>query len=231
MVGLIVARLKQEGLLEESISPDFLVRNWPPALTEWTTKAVRDTFFASPQFPRLLDSEILRTTIAEGVKAGKFGYVGKAYGGYQGAPIIDEPNFGPANVEISDQVVLLPRDKAAALKEAPPPPPGEPERSSHVAKEPGGKAEPAGASEPVSVTTPVLSMRRLSWEGELPSQKWTNFYMKVLSRFATDPSLRLRVRFEVAPEAGITRTQLEEIEAALQELGLGVEGLEVESDE
>ncbi|MDI6874597.1 MAG: DUF499 domain-containing protein [Actinomycetota bacterium] len=231
LVGLIVARLKQEGLLEESVSPDFLVRNWPPALTEWTTKAVRDTFFASPQFPRLLDPEILRDTIAEGVKAGKFGYAGKASGGYQGAPIIDDPSFGPANVEISDQVVLLPRDKAAALKGAPPPPPGEPERSAQVAEEPVVKAEPAGAPEPVSVVPPMPSKRRLSWEGELPPQKWTNFYMKVLTRFATDPSLRLRIRFEVAPETGITQTQLEEIRTALQELGLGVEGLEVEGQE
>jgi hypothetical protein len=227
LVGLIVSRLKQEGLLEESISPDFLVRNWPPALTEWTTKAVRDTFFASPQFPRLLNPEILRDTIAEGVKAGKFGYIGKAHGGYQGTPIIEDLGFGPANVEISDQVVLLPRGKATALK-APPPPPGELKRSSQAAEEPVVKTEPAGAPEPVSVVPPMPSKRRLSWEGELPPQKWTNFYMKVLTRFATDPSLRLRVRFEVAPEAGVTQTQLEEIRAALQELGLGVEGLEVE---
>jgi signal recognition particle subunit SEC65 len=54
------------------------------------------------------------------------------------------------------------------------------------------------------------------------------FYTKVLTRFATDPSLRLRIRFEVAPEAGITQMQLEEIEAALRELGLLVEGLKVE---
>ena len=32
LVGLIQARLKQEGLLEESVTPDFLARNWPPAL-------------------------------------------------------------------------------------------------------------------------------------------------------------------------------------------------------
>jgi len=54
-----------------------------------------------------------------------------------------------------------------------------------------------------------------------------NFYMKVLTHFATDASLRLRVSFEVAPEAGITQTRLEEIKTALQELGLALEKLEV----
>jgi hypothetical protein len=44
--------------------------------------------------------------------------------------------------------------------------------------------------------------------------------MKVLTRFATDPSLRIRVRFEVAPGAGIAPNQVEEIKLALRDLGL-----------
>jgi len=225
LVGLIISRLKQEGIVEESISPDFLVRNWPPALEEWSTKAVRDAFFASPSFPRLLDPQVLRSTIAEGVKAGKFGYVGKTYGGYQGTPIIDDPNFGPERVEISDQVVLLPREKALALKGAPPSPPEEPERTARVAEEPG--ARPEGAPEQ-TVALPMPVGRHLSWEGELPPQKWTNFYMRVLTRFATDPSLRLTVRFEVTPATGISQNELEEIKMSLRELGLDISALKTE---
>lgn len=228
LVDLIVARLKQEGLLEESISPDFLVRNWPPALIEWSTKAVRDMFFASPKLPRLLNPEILRTTIAEGVKAGKFGYVGKSYEEYQGPAIMEDLHFRPTDVEISEQVVLLPRDRALALKGGPPPSPEEPKRPSWIAETPamGGGLSPGSGL--ILAIPSAPSKRRLSWEGELPPQKWTIFYMKVLTRFATDPSLRLRVRFEVAPEEGITQTQLEEINTALQELGLVVEALKVE---
>jgi hypothetical protein len=225
LVSLIISRLKQEGIVEESISPDFLVRNWPPALEEWSTKAVRDAFFASPSFPRLLNPEVLRNTIAEGVKEGKFGYVGKTYGGYQGTPIIDDPNFGPERVEISDQVVLLPREKALALKGAPPSPPEEPERTARVAEEPG--ARPEGAPEQ-TVALPMPVGRHLSWEGELPPQKWTNFYMRVLTRFATDPSLRLTVRFEVTPATGISQNELEEIKMSLRELGLDILALKTE---
>jgi hypothetical protein len=37
----------------------------------------------------------------------------------------------------------------------------------------------------------------LRWEGEIPSQKWMNFYTKVLSKFAASKGLKLTVRFEV----------------------------------
>jgi len=236
LVGLILARLRQEGLLEERVSPDFLVRNWPPACAEeWSTKSVRDMFFASPVFPRLLNPETLRATIAEGVRAGKFGYVGKAYGEYRGTPRIGDPAFGPEEVEFSEQVVLLPRERALALQEAPSPA----ERLERVPAEtvseraPVGEGmyavgsvtgmlptEPAAGPVTVPVGPPATAYRRLAWEGDLPPQKWTNFYMKVLTRFATDPSLRIRVRFEVAPGAGIAPNQVEEIKLALRDLGL-----------
>jgi hypothetical protein len=217
LVGFIVSRLKQDGLLEESVGPDFLVRNWPPALEEWNTKAVRDAFFASPKFPRLLDPNVLKETIARGVQEGKFGYRGS-----QSMPIvIDEPSFRAEDVEISDQVVLLPRNKAVALKGTLPSP-TEGEYAPQLAKEPKTAQKELSAT-PELTSPPIKS--KLAWEGELPPQKWTNFYMKVLTRFATDPSLRLHVRFEVAPESGITQQQLEDIKRALEELGLSAEFL------
>lgn len=227
LVGLIIARLKQEGLLEEKISPDFLVRNWPPALSEWTTKAVRDAFFASPKFPRLLDPNILRDTIAEGVRAGKFGYVGKANGDYQGAPIIGDPDFGPDKVEISDQVVLLLAKQALDLKEKLPVAEKEPEEQGKVEKETMPPGEPSVQPTP----TPSLARRRLYWEGELPPRRWTDFYMKILTHFATAPSLRLRVSFEVAPEEGISEALLEEVRMAIEDLGLDVKQFRVEDYE
>src|SRR5262249_45168145 len=66
MVTLILNRLRQDGDVEDGVSPNFLIRNWSPAFTEWSTKAVRDAFFASPQFPRLLNGELVKDTIARG---------------------------------------------------------------------------------------------------------------------------------------------------------------------
>ena len=216
LVSLIVSRLKQEGLLEETISPDFLVRHWPPALEEWSTKAVRDAFFASPSFPRLLNPEALKETIARGVREGKFGYASRAYGEYRGVAI-EDPAFKEEDVELSEEVVLIPREKALGLKERPAPPVG----PGPSPPSPGQIAEKDQSVGPHLETTPSPPVRlRLSWRGALPPQKWTQFYMKVLTHFATDPSLRLDVGFEVELEESIARNRLEELKVALRELGL-----------
>src|SRR5947199_6272163 len=78
LVSLIVTRLSSDGDLEtKGISPSFLIRNWPPAFKEWSTKSVRDAFFAAPHFPRLINPELLKETLSRGVGTGLLGYVGK----------------------------------------------------------------------------------------------------------------------------------------------------------
>jgi len=75
---LIIHRLRATGELEDQIHPRFLVRNWSPAFTEWSTKNVRDAFFASPLFPRLFKADSVKEAIARGVREGFFAYVGKS---------------------------------------------------------------------------------------------------------------------------------------------------------
>jgi len=79
------------------------------------------------------------------------------------------------------------------------------------------KDEESGTSgtPPVAGKTAVLR-----WSGEVPAQKWMNFYTKVLSRFATTKSLRLTVAVDVAPEGGVSKQAMDETKTALRELGL-----------
>jgi hypothetical protein len=220
LVGLIQARLKQEGLLEESVNPDFLARNWPPALPEWTTKGVRDVFYASPQYPRLTDSQVLRKTISDGVQHGKFGYASKSADGSYQTVLVDELSFGEADVEFSEQVVLLPKETALAFKEGRLPP--------GVAV--GGEEEPGRGEIEGTVdegarggVVDIPSVERLSvlrWQGEVPWRQWMPFYTKVLSRFAAQGGLHLRVTFEATPPGGVSKDKLEETKASLRELGL-----------
>ena len=53
-----------------------------------------------------------------------------------------------------------------------------------------------------------------------------NFYTKVLSKYATDKSLKLKVSFDTAPDSGISNEKLEETKSALRELGLNLDELE-----
>ena len=70
---------------------------------------------------------------------------------------------------------------------------------------------------PPTATDEIATLR---WSGEVPAQKWMNFYTKVLSRFATTKSLRLTVTVEIAPEGGVSKQSVEETRTALRELGL-----------
>jgi hypothetical protein len=63
----------------------------------------------------------------------------------------------------------------------------------------------------------------LKWTGEIPAQKWMNFYTKVLSKFAAAQGLKLTLSIEVSPEGGISAQKIEETRMALQELGLSAD--------
>lgn len=97
------------------MSPNFLIRNWSPAFKEWNTKAVRDAFFASPQFPRLLNSDSIKDTIARGVENGMLGYVGKKSDGNY-APFHWNSSLAAQDVEISDDAFVIKRELAEAYK-------------------------------------------------------------------------------------------------------------------
>jgi hypothetical protein len=63
-------------------------------------------------------------------------------------------------------------------------------------------------------------INKLSWNGEVPPQKWMNFYTKVLSKFAGGKGLKITINVEVSPEGGVSTQKIEETKVALRELGL-----------
>lgn len=65
--------------------------------------------------------------------------------------------------------------------------------------------------------------KAIRWHGEVPPQKWMNFYTKVLSRFASSPGLKLQVTFEVPAEGDPGQAKADEARSGLKELGLSDE--------
>jgi hypothetical protein len=223
LVTFILNRLRQDGDLEDGVSPNFLLRNWPPAFTEWSTKLVRDSFFASPQFPRLLNADAVKETIARGVASGHLGYVGKRGSRYE--PFNYAGDISSTDIEISDDMFIISKDTALKYRSS-----ATPTTEKQATVPTSGDLYPFAPTEEavekttepstgtVSGTTAAVST--LKWTGEVPSQKWMNFYTKVLSRFAASKGLKLTVSVEASPEDAISVQKLEETKVALRELGL-----------
>lgn len=109
MVGLMLAQLRQSDDIVESISPNFLLRNWV-STAEWSTKSIRDAFFASPKFPRLTNPEAVKDAISRGVSSGLLAYVIKHGDRYD--PFIFNQSLSPFDVEISDEVFIISKETA-----------------------------------------------------------------------------------------------------------------------
>jgi len=107
---LILSILRQNDEIVKVVSPRFLLKNWPPAKPEWSTKDVRDTFFASPLFPRLLSVEAVKGAIARGVSEGWMAYASRGADGYD--PFIYKQSLNERDVEISDDVFIITAEDA-----------------------------------------------------------------------------------------------------------------------
>lgn len=230
LLQLVVTNLRQADEVQSGISPNFLVRNWPPAFKEWSTRAVRDVFYASPLFPRLLSPENIKDTIARGVANGQIAYVGKSpTGKYQ--PFLIERTMVPTDVEISDEVFIITRETADAYREAQKRPEPAVPATTQVGDD-GGKTSdgptPAPQGSPISGTkaqsgtgieTPA-EPTPVAWSGEVPAQKWMNFYTKVLTKLGVGTGLKLTVNVEYKSDKSVSPQKLEEVRSALRELGL-----------
>lgn len=237
LVDNVINRLQQDGDIEKGVAAGFLLRNWPPALPEWSTRNVRDAFFASPQFPRLLFPDAIKDTIARGVSNGQIAYAGK-HGDGHFEPFVFEQALNSDDVEISEDVFILTREAAQKYRDA--------VKTAASGEKQAATGTPSASSNPVGSTPPGPAaefpsdtpaplpyedevtdtgqtdfFKRMTWTGEVPPKLWMNFYTKVLSKHATDSGLKLRVTIETSPLSGISKEKIEETRTALKELGLG----------
>lgn len=280
LTELYVTRLETDGEITRDINPNFLVRNWPPAFTAWSTRNVRDVFYQSPQFPRLLQGDSIKMTISRGVENGILAYAGKQGNKYD--PFIFQKSLPPEEVEISDDMYILTAEEARknieprklhSIKITPPSVTLEPnnsfsfivkgfdqhneefpvdsvkwETNSGIISESGlltvnetegfykvtalvqgltstatvvvTKKENVNNTENSSTNKPSANRTKISWSGQIDTKKWNVFYTKVLAKFATNPNLKIIVKFEVEDESVSAEQKKEETKTALRELGL-----------
>src|SRR5208337_4189961 len=75
LCGRVIAALKAEALLNESVGAGYIDRNWPPALKQsgaWPLSSLRQSFL-NGALTRLIDPDgVLRSKIVEFVDKGDF---------------------------------------------------------------------------------------------------------------------------------------------------------------
>ena len=218
----ILNRLTSDGDFDKGVSVRLLLKNWSAAFTEWPTKSVRDAIYASPQFPRILKgTAAIQDTIAKGVGDHEIAYVGKGSAGKY-SPFIYGTGMLSADVEISDDVFIIRKETADAYKisTASPIPASPIPEDTGEGNSPEGPTTPTGGERTPAYPVQTELFSHIKWTGEIPPQKWMNFYTKVVSKFAAAKGVKLTVTFEAAPEGGVSKEKVEEAKAALRELGL-----------
>ncbi|MDO9258164.1 MAG: hypothetical protein Q7U54_21815 [Bacteroidales bacterium] len=82
------------------------------------------------------------------------------------------------------------------------------------------KDESKSQSPEAPVNPPIPGKTRISWSGQIDTKKWNVFYTKVLAKFASNPNLKITIKFEVEDEGSSGEQKKEETKTALRELGL-----------
>ena len=121
LVDVYLQRLGSNGGLDEvvdSVPARKLPNYWPASMVEWSTKGVRDAFYSSPLLPRLINPDVVKRAIADGVTQGIVGYAIRDASGRLKLEKLKDSLFD-GDVEISDDVYILKADEAQKLREPP----------------------------------------------------------------------------------------------------------------
>jgi hypothetical protein len=220
LCGRVLAALKSEALLNESIGAGYIERNWPPALKDegaWPLVSLRQSFL-NGSLTRLVDPDAtLKSKIVEFVGRGDFGLASgkKADGSYE--RLWFQELVAPDEVAFEAGVFLLRKAAAEALKAGEPvgPDPAvrgtapEPLRPSQPAPDPDGPGP-----EPTAATRTV----RLS--GTVPPEVWNRLGTKILPRLRSGTELNIGLDFSVTIPSESASSFASELRQVLQELGL-----------
>jgi hypothetical protein len=230
LCGRVVAALKSQALLNESVGAGYLERNWPPALKDsgaWPMVSLRQSFL-NGVLTRLLDPDtVLRAKIIEFVGRGDFGLASGtgADGAYE--RIWFEETVAPEDVAFESGVFLLTKAKAKAARKAS-------EQESIIPVAPSEKGDEQTSIQPsdskatviapvpesFEQVEPVSSTITLRLVGTIPSEAWNRFGTKVLPKLRGNGELKLGVDCSVSLNSAAAVNLAVELKQILSDLGL-----------
>lgn len=219
LCGRVLAALKSEALLNESVGAGYIERNWPPALQQsgaWPLSSLRQSFL-NGSLTRLLDPDVvLKNKIVEFVSSGDFGFAsGFAPDGKYNRVWFRE-QLSPDEIAFDDKVFLLRKEAAEAATSGtatetqeiptPEPPPESPDAT---------PIPPVGGAE-----ERVITNTKLRLVGTIQPEVWNRLGTRILPKLRSGSDLSIGLDCVVTvPEDSAARLATE-LRQALQELGL-----------
>ena len=218
----VIAALKANALLNESVGAGYIERNWPPALRDsgaWPLGSLRQSFL-NGSLTRLLDPDrVLRQKIAEFVENGDFGLAsGEKQPGefarvwYQETPPSDEVTF-------DSSTFLVTKARAQQLKAKPEEPiEPEPEPVPNDRRAPGAEPlpPPTGKQQPM----PMPQKATLRLRGTVPLESWNMVGIRILPKLRSGEELTLAIDLSVQVDAAMFQTLETDIRQTLEDLKL-----------
>lgn len=237
LCGRVVAALKSNALLNESVGAGYLERNWPPAHAAsgvWPLAMLRKCFLDG-SLTRLVDpDDVLRAKVVEWVEAGEFGLASGVGADADGSPqrVWHRERLPAEEVMFEPGVCLLRKGAAERLKAS-----EDAATDKELEDAFGGTSEPptddtspedeAAPERPGPEARPRAA--RLSVRGEIPPEAWNRVGTRLLPKLRTGPvrDLRAHVALEATTDGLGAEAMARELRQALEDLNLA-DGVRVE---
>lgn len=229
LCGRVVAALKTNGLLSESIGAGYIDRNWPPPLREtgaWPLTGLRQSFL-NGSLTRLLDPDgVLKTKIVEFVGKSDFGLASgqKSDGTYDRMWFNEQITYD--DVAFDSGVFLLRKERAKALttpssptpEPGPGPQPGPTPDTPDPIPVPAGPASSAEQPEPEPIPGPLS--RTIRVVGTIPPELWNRLGTKVIPKMKSGANFSVGINFSADIDGSMAKGLESDLRQILEDLGL-----------
>ena len=224
----VVAALKSQALLNETVGAGYVERHWPPAFKEsgaWPLASLRQSFL-NGSLTRLIDPDaVLRSKVVEWIAKGEFGLASgqKPDGSYK--RVWFNEGLSPDEVTFESGVFLLLKARAESLKEPEPSPRGsilEPEPpiergASRQERKDQGPAPQLAVEKNAEAAKAPRTFRIL---GDIPPELWNRLGTKLIPKLRNGTNLSIGVEFAVTVDGRFARSFETDVRQILEDLGL-----------
>ena len=225
--GRIVAALKSEALVSESVGASYIFRNWPPAFQDsgaWPLSGLRQSFLDG-SLTRLLDPDtVLIEKIVAFVKTGDFGLASSEKAGGEYERIWYSEVVPTEEVTFESGLFLLTKAKAEELQQAQYAPYPElidddPEGGGPELKAP--LVSPPLPDDPI----PVLASQKvkLSITGTIPRESWNRVGTRLIPKLQASEEFNAKVELSAIIGAEQAQVIASELRQVLEDLELDLQ--------